>query len=76
MSYYDHATMIAYRLGPWAPTPGPPLDVPSRCRTRQAPATAPRSTETPLRRRPVRAWFAGLQDRLRFRVMPQNPRDP
>jgi|GEM_PF-1475800 len=76
MSYYDHATMIAYRLGPWAPTPGPPLDVPSRRRTRQAPATVPRSTEIPLRRRPVRAWFASLRDRLSLRVMRQNPQDP
>lgn len=38
MSYYDHATMIAYRLGPWAPAPGPPLDVPA---TRRAPEHAP-----------------------------------
>lgn len=24
MSYYDHATMMAYRLGPWAEHPGEP----------------------------------------------------
>jgi hypothetical protein len=37
MSYYDHATMIAHRLGPWQQRiPEPPFDVPVRYRKRQA----------------------------------------
>lgn len=42
MSYYDHATMIAYRLGPWAPAPEPPLDMPaSRKASELTPVTGP-----------------------------------
>ncbi|EDQ35163.2 hypothetical protein HPDFL43_18252 [Hoeflea phototrophica DFL-43] len=35
MSYYDHATMIAHRLGPWQQQPEPPFDVPARHRKRR-----------------------------------------
>jgi hypothetical protein len=35
MSYYDHATMIVHRLGPWQPDPEPPFDVPVRYRKRR-----------------------------------------
>jgi hypothetical protein len=42
MSYYDHATMIVYRLGPWAQAPEPPLDVPAgRRRQEHALVTGP-----------------------------------
>ncbi|SOE16872.1 hypothetical protein SAMN05877838_1757 [Hoeflea halophila] len=75
MSYYDHATMIAYRLGPFAPTPGSSLDVPSSNRSKPAAVTAPCSTTTWLRRKPIRAWFTGLRDRFRPRAMPQGRQD-
>lgn len=35
MSYYDHATMIAHRLGQWRHQPQPPFDVPTRHRKRR-----------------------------------------
>lgn len=37
MSYYDHATMIAHRLGPWQQQPEPPFDIPARHHKLQAP---------------------------------------
>ncbi|MCY0151388.1 hypothetical protein OEG86_02990 [Hoeflea alexandrii] len=47
MSYYDHATMIAYRLGPWAPAPEPPLDTPAgRKASELAPVARPVAPQT------------------------------
>jgi hypothetical protein len=32
MSYYEHAVLIAMRLGPWSRQPGPPFDIPAHGR--------------------------------------------
>lgn len=32
MSYYEHAVLIAMRLGPWSERPGPPFDIPARAK--------------------------------------------
>lgn len=74
MSYYDHATMIAYRLGPWAPAPEPPLDTPAgRKASELAPVTGPsrrklRDGNTSFSKRLARLWT-----RIRARLRPQRP---
>jgi hypothetical protein len=74
MSYYDHATMIAYRLGPWAPAPGPPLDMPARSKASElAPVAGPsrrklRDGNTSFSKRLGRLWT-----RIRARLRPQRP---
>jgi len=77
MSYYDHATMIAYRLGPWAPPPEPPLDVPAhRSRPEYAPVTPPCGTETPVRHIFGNRRLGRLWGRIRSRLLPQRPAAP
>lgn len=56
MSYYDHATMIAHRLGPWAEQPQPPFDRPAIARKTAAPRKQAAGSRTPLRGWPGHFW--------------------
>ena len=74
MSYYDHATMIAYRLGPWAPAPEPPLDVPAGRRTPEhAPVTGPSRGKTRVGENSVRTRLGRFWTRISARLRQHRP---
>ncbi|WP_417433456.1 hypothetical protein [Hoeflea sp.] len=68
MSYYDHATMIACRLGPWAQQPHPPHDRPTTSRK-----ASPTRKQAPGSCTPVRGWPGHLWQRIRARLLPHKP---
>jgi hypothetical protein len=75
MSYYDHATMIAYRLGPWAQAPEPPLDVPAgRRRQEHALVTGPsRGKKMRVGKNSVSNRLGGFWTRISARVRQHRP---
>lgn len=74
MSYYDHATMIAYRLGPWARAPEPPLDVPAgRRRKEHASVTGPSRGKTRVGKNSVSKRLGGFWMRISARLRQHRP---